>query len=805
MREWAYRDCQFSCTGVYNPDGSLVEGINYTPLYNYGWFPSAITPEKYRPKIVRQELKLLRKLGFNSIRLLESFWLGMFERPDFTKVLDEYMDNYDDLLSACRETCLTALIIMVPAKGYQTPYQEKNSCIEQILRAFVTRFDEKYADVLVGWEIANEPDLNTWGLPYAQEIEIFSTDKIWNSQVKPYLQWCTELVRNLGAKKPLSIGAMNSPRCDRWDAETFDVLNIHNYRTTIRDIRNFNRQALELDQKVLGHTRPVMLTEVAHPGGMRQQASDIMQYCRDNEIAYYIWGSASVCWEADIQGLLDTEERLRGSGLPFDMFRIHPKQAPLGVPGYDLTAGGNQLFHHFYQKTLDGLLNDGDLYTGTEELYDFTRSLVPYWTPDFWDVFRAAPGQGAKEKLRHICQMAARAQFPYIRLYGDYTNDNVLGGTLPASYYESSVKHNTEGGFNLWRSRFAFGRGRGGSTALMMQSRNLLLLQQPLDPAVPYVWRVELAPAPNSWAGLGIACWDDRSPGGNPGVYIRFFGEKTLEDLPQAEDIPSYLGQVFQILPGGEKEEIGNFSLPSEIFDSEGYVQVEAAFQGNGTPLYPLTLQISADGRLLWHRAWENGPGEQGRYVALIAPEAAPSLFNSLRLSRKEDNQVLLSDTFSAGKEDGDLLTYAPNGRERREGDSEKGKSNREMREILLEIYRLAGGEAEYCDVPKDLRIGCWEDCAVLSWNYFGAGESGFEIQCREGNGSWVRCWRTLPNSRMAVIPLHGAPVSEYWYRVASLRQDGGLNAFSSPRRATKKPCQPVRIGTYWLSPGETV
>ena len=38
----AYKNETYQLTGLKNPDGSTVRGINYTPLYNYCWFVGAM-------------------------------------------------------------------------------------------------------------------------------------------------------------------------------------------------------------------------------------------------------------------------------------------------------------------------------------------------------------------------------------------------------------------------------------------------------------------------------------------------------------------------------------------------------------------------------------------------------------------------------------------------------------------------------------------------------------------------------------------------------------------------------------------
>lgn len=160
-----YANSKYELSGLKNPDGSLVQGINYTPLWNYGWFTGAVEPSRYQPEEVRKELKIIKQLGFNSVRMMSPFGWA-YGNKDWSNQL---LDSYDDFLLACRETGLTADICL---NGYSDEdYRAEDSFTRWLLNEWLTRFDEKYSDVIVMYEVSNEPDLN-----------IFTFDVEWGKQ-----------------------------------------------------------------------------------------------------------------------------------------------------------------------------------------------------------------------------------------------------------------------------------------------------------------------------------------------------------------------------------------------------------------------------------------------------------------------------------------------------------------------------------------------------------------------------------------------------------------------------------------------
>ena len=780
-----YYNDAYQVDGLRNPDGSLVEGINYTPLYYYGWLPS-VMGDYYQHDKVAEELKLIKRLGFNSIRLLGTITENQATADNFDTYLDKVMKNYQDMFDICREVGLTATVIMIPGlSDYSVDYKSEDSGIYKILREFVTRFDKAYRDVVVMWEIANEPDLNTWGLKYDAEVREFATNEKWNNEIKPYLTWANGVVKALGAEIPTSIGAMNSARCDSWDAETFDVMNLHNYRTTMDHVTTFNNQAFALDQKTLGKVRPYVMTEVAMPGSMRQPNSDIMQYARENNIAYYVWGFAAVSFEQTIQGIVDTAGNMRASTLPFETLMAYPRQYPLAVPSFDVTAGGSDVDNTPLWAALRGLNNQNNLeyfVYGAEELYNFMRAIVPYYTYDFREAVYLAEGSTVQEKILRLYSTAAQAIMPYVRTYGNYTNDNILGGTLRANYHEKLHSQNTVNGFSMYRSRYAFEKGKGGSDGIVMMQLNYLQIRQALAAEKTYTLSADIRPEGDGWGGLAIAMADDVGEKQPACLQLRLttdVSEAAASGLSGRWQKPYTVVAYLVNEAGGGR--VREFSFDSSLAGEDGYVNLAVTFSGNGTAENPLSAAIKCGGTEIGRVTLDTGLSADCRYTALISStEGAVNYYDNLILKDETAGEILLSDAFETGRYDFDLLTYDP------ElcllGD---GINNQDILDSLALMVSKSGNTSVLFTKPKNVEAHLCDSLLTVTWDYAGKGEAGFEIQRSLDGKTWERYWRTMPGMDYAVIPVYDEYAALYQYRVSPVTSTNTATQLSEPVKAS--------------------
>ena len=216
----SYKNAEYTVEGLKNPDGTVVRGVLYSPLYYYGYLTTAIGEPLYRPNVVREELALISQLGFNSVRLQSGFYSALVGQRDRC---EKILDNYEDLLTACRENHLTASFIL--PYNIEENYSDEDSFTRWLITEIITRFDGPFSDVIVQWEIANEPDLNIFTTDTAWGKNQYLTNETWLNVSKPQLQWARDLVKELGATRPVSIGAMTAPLFTSWDAENFDVAN----------------------------------------------------------------------------------------------------------------------------------------------------------------------------------------------------------------------------------------------------------------------------------------------------------------------------------------------------------------------------------------------------------------------------------------------------------------------------------------------------------------------------------------------------------------------------------------------------
>lgn len=195
------------------------------------------------------------------------------------------------------------------------------------------------------YEASNEPDLNIFTHNVEDGKNQYATNTEWLNVKRPLLQFIRDWLKDeFKTEKPVSIGAMTTSLYTSWDAENFDVCNLHPYIDTIENTDTYvTNVAAKMDTDTLGYVRPMVFSEISWVSGNKARTSDIVQYCRENGIAYYVWGFAALSNEQHFQGIMDTSLQLRTSSLAFDTISNWNKHFSLSVAGFDDTPSGGGL------------------------------------------------------------------------------------------------------------------------------------------------------------------------------------------------------------------------------------------------------------------------------------------------------------------------------------------------------------------------------------------------------------------------------------------------------------------------------
>lgn len=789
----AYKNDTYQLTGLKNPDGSTVRGINYTPLYNYGWFVGAMEESRYRPTIIREELALVTQLGFNSVRLMSPF--GSWNSNQ--TAAEPILKNYDDFLLACRENGLTVSLVM--PRFPDEDYRAENSFTRWLLTEMVNRFDKKYEDVIVQYEVANEPDLNIFSFDVEGGKNKYLSDEEWNNVKKPNLQFSRDLLKELGVTKPISVGAMTTSLYTPWDAENFDVINLHPYLNTVENTDlGFTSVAAKMDMETLGYVRPVVYTEIVWISGNHSRASDITQYCHENDLAYYVWGFAANSYEQGMQGIMDVDRVLRVGTLPYPILQKYDKWWPVAAASYDdtPTGGGSNILGSIRSaieyKKIGGNELVNYMAKGAQAAHSQMGALSGYWTPDFRELFLTSEGKTVAEKAEAAMRNSVLSILPYIRTYGTYENDNALGGTLKANYFENMYKYNTSRGQSIWRARFTMDKGKDGSKGIFMEYCSNLILRQPLDPSKTYTVSIDLNPSVDSYNGIAFACSDDADNtygAANPGIYLRV-SHKESADSAAIVSSPVQAGNTIQVytIDRSQKQTWRSMiPLKDEYFDEDGYISLTIEFTGNGTREYPFEATVYNREKKIGTIDVKSSamPSNCGN-LALFGAETGVNYFDNLILA-DENGTVLLSDSFESGKYDYEFLTYTFGGAkgdwsdEITTGDMTNHKYYDEMERFAKQLL----GSAFSYKIPENFAAYVCDGLLVCEWDYNGVGESGFEIQRSKDGVKWESYWRSMAGTRAAIIPLFTNDAAEYQYRISPVTSKNETDKFTDSVKAS--------------------
>ncbi len=789
----SYKNETYELTGLKNPDGTIVRGINYTPLYNYGWFVGVMTESHYRPNVIREELALVALLGFNSVRLMSPF--GSWNNNP--TAAEPILKNYDDFFLACRENGLTVSLVL--PRYPEEDYKAEDSFTRWLLTEMVNRFDKKYADVIVQYEVSNEPDLNIFNFDVEWGKNQYLTNSDWNNSMKPCLQFSRDLLKELGVTKPISVGAMTTSLFTPWDAENFDVINLHPYLNTVENTDvGFTSVAAKMDMETLGYVRPVVYTEIAWISGNHSRASDIMQYCHENDLAYYVWGFAANSFEQGMQGIMDVDKVLRVGTLPYSLLQNYSRWWPVAAVSYDdtPTGGGANILGSVRSaieyKKIGGTELVNYMAKGAQAAHSQMGALAGYWTPDFRELFLTSTGNTVAEKAETAMRNSVLSILPYIRTYGTYENDNALGGTLKANYFENMYKYNTSRGQSIWRARFTMDKGKDGSKGIFMEYASNLVLRQPLDSAKTYTVSIDLNPSIDSYNGIAFACGDDDDNTYNvlnPGIYFRVSHKESADSaaIQSSPAQPANTIQIYTVDQAKKQTWRSVIALKEEYFDEDGYISLTIEFAGNGTREYPFKATVySGETKLGTVNVKASAMASDCGNLMLFGAETGVNYFDNLILS-DENGTVLLSDSFESGKHDYEFLTYTFGGakgdwsNEITTGDMTNPKYYDEMESLAK---RLLGSAFSY-KVPENFASYVCDGLLVCEWDYNGVGESGFEIQRSKDGSKWESYWRSMAGTRAAIIPLFTDDADQYQYRISPVTSKNETEKFTDPVKAS--------------------
>ncbi len=406
---------------------SSIRGINYSPRTSSSWW-------SYDPNIIANDLDVIKATGFNSLRVFLSYDLYKTDP-------EKYKQSIAELLKACRKRDITIMPVINPRRQdfYGLKDKLKNEpdslCTDDFepyhyLHWIVGNFDEPYADVIICWDLWNEPD---W-------CALLAKDDM--EQTNLAVKWFAKTAQQMKLKNPYTIGfallenLMNDPEM----VEITPVFSYHCYNHLQKDFRQAYEDARAVSKR--HNNRPFLITEFGKPGAW-QPYSDCMSFCESQKLGYYIWEAFTQTMWRKVQGIVYEDDGLRVSTLPKRIVSSYKNRSGYFTEGYDLTiAGSNRLARtfDFVISALNVTSENADpqkQFAALETLYNSMRAVVPQWTADFEDVYKPFTIKTDQKAVRKTFKAVLEKMRPYIRTYGDHINDNTLGGTATICYTDT--------------------------------------------------------------------------------------------------------------------------------------------------------------------------------------------------------------------------------------------------------------------------------------------------------------------------------------------------------------------------------
>jgi len=631
---------------------------------------------RYDPQLARADLDVTKALGFNSIRTFLSF-------GDFRTNPEQVQKNLTDFLTACRERKITVMPVISPDRasfrGQGDKWRRDPSVLQRsdflpyrYLEMMMTTFDKPFADVIICWDIWNEP---FWDAMIANDdMDLTRAGVLWYARtaekfkpVNPYtIGWA--LLEDL----------LEDPEL----CELTPVVSFHFYNPTLTGYTRKYKIARELFQK--HGNRPFLMTELGRPG-LLQPYSDAAKFCESEKVGYFMWEVFARGGWSRIQGLVFDDGGLRPSTAPKWIVDNYKKRSSFFVEGYDLTAAGADVLART-TDTVISAFNDPKtppekFYDVLEYFYNAMRAQSPVWTPDLRDVYPPFTDKTSREDIRKAFLSTLDKLRPNVRSVGDLSNDNGLGGDVKIRYrdtwsrtgrieniWETSIAKFIRLFQNLDPSIYHKGFGKNGGQAVgNWTSERILLNGWQYESDRPYLFEADVCPPRarsetektvplNNWAGLAVNV--------RPGIE-KDCGVIVGVTNPGAESPDGGILFVDRIPPANVRliDRLVTVRLKKEDFDGAGYVHLGIKFQGDAD----LHGTVLVNGREMGGFKTREIMGRGERYLALEGSVVSAMQswlnprydFDNLKVTDLSSNRVVLSDGFEKSGTNGERISYA--------------------------------------------------------------------------------------------------------------------------------------------------
>lgn len=644
----------FSVRAKPSEELSGLAGTNFAPRYS-DWAPTFWA--EYDGEMMREDLEIVRDLGFNAVRV----FLSLRAWNDNPR---HFENSFGDFLESCRNLDLKVLPVIFNETQYIAPFfsgQQLPQCSEALrkesftpyryMHSLVQAFDAEFADVIAAWDIHNEPD---W------QCDAYKLD--WGDMRKK-VKWMAETLAGFQLSNPTTIGWAYARTLRDYPelSEDISVLSYHSYSPRIS---GFEKDFLiaELAAQKQGN-KPLLITECGNPGYM-QPYSDPIGFAEEKNLSYFIWGSFAMGWWKYNQGVVHPDGGLRVSTLPQRFIDQYPERSTRFTTGYDLTrAGTNQLQNvalAAYNAVSGSDVSLSILNDAFERFHNAMRITVPYWTPDVWDVYKRFDKETSRACIIKAFRETYDALRPHIRDYGNLSNDNSLGGHLRIGYEEWPKEKfgNSAGQDNVWPWVYEAGKGVGSSTAIVSGSSGRLGLSGiELNQENWYRFEADINVTGNEKSRGGFVLYSDPTSGvfelSQDGVYIFVAG--------RADNTGSGRISVLTISP----YKLGvNVVLDPDDYDEQGYVHLAIEFAGAGTKDSPLVCKVLVNEEQRGIAEFDRGVniGQDAHALALHASMPfvpwSGVYFDNLKVSNLTTEEMLLSDSFDNAGKSGEAINY---------------------------------------------------------------------------------------------------------------------------------------------------
>jgi len=244
-----------------------IKGINYYPA-NYPWH---LFWTNYDPTIIKQDLALVKSLGFNSVRFFIPFTL--FSGNDIQPKLKEHLRSFLDLIEEANMTCMPTLFDFPIGFSWDV-YTRSDKYLHNILKLTTSH------PSVIAFDIKNEADLDID--LYKQEVE----------------DWLDFVIKRFKVYAPQHICTVgwSSAEASIQHSGIGDFISFHHYRSPEElDSAIVNLKRLTVD-------KPILLSEFGHHsynswfypiGQTEKQQFDYTQEVIDvldkHQVAYYFW------------------------------------------------------------------------------------------------------------------------------------------------------------------------------------------------------------------------------------------------------------------------------------------------------------------------------------------------------------------------------------------------------------------------------------------------------------------------------------------------------------------------------------